>query len=169
MKTLYRPIVFTALFSLSLAACGREPATDDGAGQTGIAAFAPAQRPRNGAQVEVALFSGRPNPGWALSEPEIQALWAMLTALTPVAAEESPGKLGYQGFRIHYRQPGTQEPGEIAIFDGIVYYHAGRQAQSAADPDRRVERWLATLARQHLDFPIYMALPDEIRAAPGPS
>lgn len=166
---IWRQMVLLAWFCLTLAACGGEPAADDGDGQTGIAAFAPAQRPRSGVQAEVALFSGRPNPQWALSETDIQALWAMLAALEPVGAKETPGNLGYQGFRLHYEQPGTKESGTIAIFDGFVYYSAGRQTLSAADPERRIERWLATVARQHLDFTIYMALPEEVRSAPGNS
>lgn len=169
MMTRYLRLVLVVLFCLTTVACGREPSATDGDERTGIAAFAPAQRPRSGVQAEIALFSGRPNPQWGLSEQESETLWAMLAALDPVATGEPPGDLGYQGFRIRYVQPGARASSEIAIFDGIVYYTVGQQALSAADPDRWVERWLATLARQHLDFPMYMALPEEIRSAPGKS
>jgi hypothetical protein len=160
--------MYVALLCLTSAACGREPSAADN-GHAGIAAFAPAQRPRGEIQVEIAVFSGRPNPQWALSDPDGKALWGMLAALKPVAAGADPGALGYQGFRLRFEQPGTQVPGEIAIFNGIVRYSSGPQLLSAADPDRRVERWLATIARQHLAFTDYMALPAEIRAAAGES
>jgi hypothetical protein len=164
----YLQIVCAAMLCLTAAACAREqPAADTG--HTGIAAFAPAQRPRGGVPIEIAVFSGRPNPQWVLSESDSQALWAMLAALKPIAAGAAPEGLGYQGFRLRFEQPATGAPGELAIFNGIVHYHAGQQVQNVSDPERRVERWLATIARQHLAFSDYMALPAEVRASSSDS
>src|SRR5437773_4975501 len=58
---------------------------------------APAAGP---AQVELDIFSGRPNPGWTLSAADAATSHNMAAALTPASEQAYAARLGYRGISI---------------------------------------------------------------------
>lgn len=84
-------------------------------------------------QVELDIFSGRPNPRWRLNREAatLEALHASLAKST-ARAPDPPG-LGYRGF--HYVLGGAR----WTAFGGVI---EGPKLR-LADPDRSVERFLA--------------------------
>lgn len=49
-------------------------------------------------EVELDIFSGRPNPRWRVGEEVERRLRALEEAMPPAAAEGQPPALGYRGF-----------------------------------------------------------------------
>jgi len=97
-------------------------------------------------EVELDIFSGRPNPKWTL-EPRLEAeLCDKLDSLlsdTRGSFPEPPG-LGYRGFLI------GMETGTIRVYRGTV--QIGDEVKE--DPARALEKWLletASIDKQLLD------------------
>jgi hypothetical protein len=89
--------------------------------------------PSSPASVELDIFSGRPNPRWELSPPEVRSLRSLQRFLRPTSTApfEPPG-LGYRGF-------GYQLDGSVwRAYRGFV---AGN-GLVLADPGSRIERLL---------------------------
>jgi hypothetical protein len=92
-------------------------------------------------EVEVDLYSGRPNPRFALPAAAATELEQRLATLPPAAAGASPREgLGYRGLRIVAPDSGFAE---VVVSAGTVEIRdrAGRILRRA-DPDRALERWL---------------------------
>lgn len=91
------------------------------------------------AEVEVDLFSGRPNPRFALDEGAAAELSRRLAVLpgeaVPAPAGEAP--LGYRGVRVRF-----PDGVEISAANGLVMRQDGRTMGWFADPGRRLEAWL---------------------------
>ncbi len=91
-------------------------------------------------EVELDIFSGRPNPRWRLTATESAELMALLAEL-PEAPGARPPDLGYRGFVIHGGAGGT--PGTpLRVFGGSVQA-GGRHLADA----RGAEAWLQRSAR----------------------
>ncbi len=117
-------------------------------------------------QVEIDLFSGRPNPVWDLTAAEVPALRARLEALPAAAPATLPDRLGYRGLRAGPLEvePGVEEPGSanpiIAVEVGGGVINATRRdgtAVSLMDPRQSVECWLLTVAQGRVAEPIRQA------------
>ncbi|AUS77504.1 hypothetical protein C1701_02965 [Actinoalloteichus sp. AHMU CJ021] len=115
--------------------------------------------------VEVALYSGRPNPVFRLRGAEREEASRRLGALVAVPDRSAPpGGLGYQGFRLRpASSDGSSDAGAWEVGDAgdeptvagssIVEYAVGgglvvaRGADGGVrvslDPGRELERWLA--------------------------
>ena len=63
--------------------------------------------------VTLDIFSGRPNPAWELTEPQIAALAELSAAARPVQPQESDG-LGYRGFVVTSNDP--RLPPKVRIY-----------------------------------------------------
>jgi hypothetical protein len=105
-------------------------------------------------EVEVDIYSGRPNPRVALPPATVAELRRRFDAL-PLAAAGAAGPrkgLGYRGLRI----TGDAVPGggEIVVSAGSV--------TRRADPDRGLERWL-------VEAMVGAAPPRACRCGSGPS
>ena len=90
--------------------------------------------------VELDLFSGRPNPRWPLNDDDVARLAELIDSLDPAhdRMPTTPG-LGYRGFR----------------FDDAWAYRGFVQSRRGvlADPERRVEKFLAeTLPAEYRDL-----------------
>ena len=96
-------------------------------------------------QVEVDLYSGRPNPTFVLSAQAAQELWRRIGRLPPASGPPSSHDgLGYRGLHVHpgtNGRPGT--PNEVLVAHGavVVSQDDGTQCR-LADEDRALERWL---------------------------
>lgn len=80
--------------------------------------------------VELDIFSGRPNPRWSLAEPQNELLLSLIASLQPATAlpPQIPG-LGYRGFLIEH---GGQK---IRAFCGFIKCREG----TFSDPNLSIE------------------------------
>jgi hypothetical protein len=114
-------------------------------------------------QVEIDLFSGRPNPVWNLTDAEVSTLRARLESLPTASPAALPDRLGYRGLRASplEAQPATEEPPStnpiIAIEVGGGVIRLTRRDGTAVhlrDTGRSVECWLLTVAQGRVDEPM---------------
>ena len=96
----------------------------------------------NVVDVELDIFSGRPNPRWSLS-PHQQEQWVAQLETTSVARDQIPifDGLGYRGFVVFNGQE------EVRVFNGRVF---GFDLQQFLDSNRSMERWLFETGRPSL-------------------
>jgi hypothetical protein len=98
-------------------------------------------------RVELDIFSGRPNPVWALGELELVALEIMIKQATPSHGSVDIPGLGYRGF-IVYR------PEQIRIYRGKIISGTGAlMATGTIDLDFR----LLESGKMHIDHLVYEA------------
>lgn len=127
-------------------------------------------------QVEIDLFSGRPNPVWELTAAEVPALRARLEALPAGAPAALPDRLGYRGLRAGplEAQPAPEEPAAanpiIALEAGGGVIKATRRDGTAVhlrDTGRSVECWLLRVAQGRVEESVRQAaLADLVSACP---
>jgi len=105
------------------------------------------RRPGNRTSVEVILdiFSGRRNPSWALTKPELDELRLRLKRL-PSSARREPPQLGYRGVIItnNLKTPGIPE--RIMAYDGVLALTNKGFIEYRADSNH-VEKWILDKAR----------------------
>jgi hypothetical protein len=114
-------------------------------------------------EVEVDLYSGRPNPRLRLAPAAAAELMRRVAALSPLSgpARISEG-LGYRGFRI---EPDNDDPSvaESVISNGVVVVRDRSGAERfLADPERALERWLAETVRPTLDPQVAAVLTQQL-------
>jgi hypothetical protein len=102
--------------------------------------------------VEVDLYSGRPNPRFRLDPAAAAELMRRLAALPPLSGPATPREtLGYRGLRIDAgvaESPAT----EIVVSDGVVIVRDRDGAERLLkDPHRGLERWLIEAGTANLD------------------
>jgi hypothetical protein len=90
-------------------------------------------------EVELEIFSGRPNPTWVLEKSLQAECVSRLKAMRPAldSAFPPPQGLGYRGFIVRVPK-GLDCSGETLVYRGI----AERGGRRYEDPDRRFEKWL---------------------------
>lgn len=99
--------------------------------------------------IELLLYSGRPNPVFALSGGAAAEFERRVAAL-PAAADRAalPDGLGYRGLRIVAEGAGFEQ---VIVADGRVEIHSrGGKVECKADPGRALERWLIAAGAPHL-------------------
>jgi hypothetical protein len=115
-------------------------------------------------QVEVDVFSGRPNPQWNLTSQEADEFVALFRTLPqqPKAGTVSEG-LGYRGLIV--TKPGESIEGynEILISNQIVVARQNSQSKQFVDRDRRLERWLFQTGVDQLDPTLYQQLSTQFK------
>jgi hypothetical protein len=103
-------------------------------------------------EVEVDLFSGRPNPRFRLTPEAASDLSRRLARLpsAPRGARVSEG-LGYRGLRLTTEN--LDDPfAEVVVSNGLVLVRDQHgQELALADPERSLERWLAEVGAPSLD------------------
>lgn len=102
--------------------------------------------------VEVDLYSGRPNPRFRLDAAAATELLRRLSTLHPSSVPPAPpAGLGYRGLRVDV---GTDHPPitRILVSGGsvLVREETGRERR-LHDPGRALERWLIDLGAGVLD------------------
>ena len=81
----------------------------------------------DGVEVELDIFSGRPNPKWNLSGLRVRQLEERLEGLEPVQADE-PHALGYRGFVIR-----TKSGVLVRAFNSVLTVTDARGKSSFSD------------------------------------
>ena len=71
-------------------------------------------------EIELDVFSGRPNPNWMLSEVQVDELKAKLSLALPEAKPKTPPQLGYNGFIIRNPDNLPAIPDYIRVFSGVL-------------------------------------------------
>ncbi|MFI4987922.1 MAG: hypothetical protein ACHQF3_10815 [Alphaproteobacteria bacterium] len=106
------------------------------------------------------IFSGRPNPRWALAAGEASSLAERLAALPrKEGAEAEPPGLGYRGLLVEFAEgPRIETP--VRVYRGSVL----RGVVRFADPGRTLERWLLETGRNAIPPELAAALRDEFEA-----
>jgi hypothetical protein len=121
-------------------------------------------------QVEIDLFSGRPNPHWQLAPSELAELESRLVTLPAAASAALPDGLGYRGLHLG-PVPARQMAHEPPWLNPIVALEVGGGVIQATrrngatlhwlDSGRSLECWLLTLARGRVEEPLrQLALAD---------
>lgn len=108
-------------------------------------------------EVELDIFSGRPNPHWNLTTAQQTELQTALAALpvTGSAVPENDG-LGYRGFRV-------SDPANtgrcIVAYAGYVTVSQGGWNEARKDEARTIERWLLDSGAPYLDSTLRQRVP----------
>jgi len=99
-------------------------------------------------EVELDIFSGRPNPTWVLTEQETEAFTRQLDMLPRTPARQFSTPLGYRGFIVQCQEERVQR--SIQVQRGTVQIGSGSAGEFALDTDRGFERWLLATGKAHL-------------------
>jgi hypothetical protein len=109
-------------------------------------------------EVQLDVFSGRPNPRWTLSGERARELGERLTGVEPAEPQEPPA-LGYRGFLI------SDASIRLRVFDSlIVLHHKG--ATSHLRDVGGAEQFLLDQAREHGYGEVLRVFRDEMRPRP---
>lgn len=108
-------------------------------------------------QVEVDMFSGRPNPHWELTVPEAREFARRFQSLSthPAAGAVNEG-LGYRGLIVRERTPeAAGDDREIVISNGLVVDRHNGNSKQFTDRNRALEKWLIQTGAGRLDDELY--------------
>jgi hypothetical protein len=96
-------------------------------------------------EVELDIFSGRPNPVWTLPEADATTFREKVDGLPSTASGQVANNLGYRGFIV-------RASGEVVTVQrGLVRRTRGETTAYATDPNRDLERWLLQSGRPSLE------------------
>lgn len=103
------------------------------------------------AQVTVSLgiYSGRPDPTWALSDAQSAVLIRLLDDLPGASGVPPEGGLGYHGFRLVVRTAGQADEHLVAYRGAVAEPGAGARSYRQ-DEARSIERYVLETGRSHL-------------------
>jgi hypothetical protein len=110
-------------------------------------------------QIELEVFSGRPNPTWALNDEEAKEFLAKFKSLTASDSHKPLyDGLGYRGFKA----TGFQDYGEVTVWNGIVEARRGEKTYRWRDQGKSLEKYLLKVAKDHIDEGIYKIVESSI-------
>jgi hypothetical protein len=113
-------------------------------------------------QVEVDVYSGRPNPRWDLSAQQAGEFLKMVRALPKAEHDSALNEgLGYRGLKVTGSALSQEGYKEIVISNGIVAVREESGSQQLTDKDRALERWLLQTGKGKLEEELYKYLSEE--------
>lgn len=113
-------------------------------------------------QVEVDVYSGRPNPRWNLSTEQAAEFLKMVQALPKRESDSALFEgLGYRGLKVTGSGLSQDGDTEIVISRGIVIMKEENRSQQFTDKGRAVERWLLQTGKGKLEDKLYEYLSEE--------
>ena len=127
---------------------------------------APSPAPAAGpAQVELDVFSGRPNPGWTLSAADAETFQNMAAALSPASEQAYPAQLGYRAVIVSLSSAAA---GQVVwrVWDHVAQRTSGATIAYYADPDQSLQHWLLQSGQPHLDADLYATVQSELARQP---
>ena len=98
--------------------------------------------------VRLQIFSGRPDPTWKLSEPQVEELTALISALHDVTDLKPPavaGRLDYRGFVVTADAREDLAPEQVLLIHGGIIDRQ-RFTLNIVDKDNTVELFLLSTA-----------------------
>lgn len=111
-------------------------------------------------EVELDIFSGRPNPTWILSDEEGNIFLKRLSILPRSSAKELSTNLGYRGFIVRVINETEKclvwiqnETVLLSQDDTNVYYR---------DQNRDLEQWLLNSGKSSLKSDLFKKVEDEL-------
>lgn len=115
-------------------------------------------------QVELDVFSGRPNPQWHLTPEESAELNRLLQTLPKdkTGKVSIPG-LGYRGFIVTATEDGVQECSEVFVFKEYVTAKCNGELLQFVDKERTLERWLLQTGKGRLEDSLYKQIDSQIK------
>ena len=72
-------------------------------------------------QIEIDVFSGRPNPAWKPAAADVALLKEHLSTEKEITCGPVPGQLGYRGFIITVSNEGA-DPQQLRVYAGKLWY-----------------------------------------------
>ena len=112
-------------------------------------------------EVELDIFSGRPNPAWKLSQTEAAGFLDHLAALAEAAPNEPEMPLGYRGFVVRLMQ--GRDASDLRVRNGIVRLARAGRVAWYGDPGRAMERSLLESGRARLTDDLYRLVLEDWR------
>src|SRR5581483_12253754 len=92
-------------------------------------------------------FSGRPNPSWELTGPDVERVAVWLRQASACGdPPPSPPDLGYRGLLLDAQALG-QGDGVARLYGGALILLDAGQQRCLADTERALERWLLDTGR----------------------
>lgn len=117
--------------------------------------------PPEPAEVELDIFSGRPNPTWKLSAEETSQFLGLLRELPSTEPGWFDAGLGYRGFAVSFQDPQGRAT-RVQIYKGIVKRSVEESTEYFADKDRKLERWVLKTGRSELSPDLYEVVAKEL-------
>ncbi|WP_210180580.1 hypothetical protein [Bradyrhizobium jicamae] len=106
------------------------------------------------AQVEIDVFSGRPNPTWELERTDLSVLLNLLQKLSKVkSAAGAANGLGFRGFKVSFLTRGTQRELYVkgsSVIDGQKRF---------SDNHKKIEKFLLAKMPPELHDQLVHVLP----------
>jgi hypothetical protein len=109
-------------------------------------------------EIQLDIFSGRPNPTWTMAGEAAEHLWSRLRDLEPAPPKEPPD-LGYRGFLL------SAPDQTVRVFDGVLAFLARRGEQT---PYYRDTGGVEETLREHARELGYGEVIDAFRRAANP-
>lgn len=107
-------------------------------------------------QVELDVFSGRPNPYWNLTPQETNEFVRLFQALPPNKEQGSIKEgLGYRGLIVTNNTKSLEDYNRIVISNGVVVASKNNHSKQFTDQKRRLERWLFQTGKGRIDNELY--------------
>ncbi len=113
------------------------------------------------AKVTLNIFSGRPNPTWALSAKHANQLVTKISELPKSDSTSSLDGLGYSGFRVELTHSASRKS-KITAYKGLVIYNVNGTSYYFTDSQRLVEKFLLKSGKSTLDSQLYQTVKAEI-------
>lgn len=112
-------------------------------------------------EVELDIFSGMPNPTWALTPAEEESVERRLAALACTSPSEPSGRLGYRGLIVKTAYGPAARL--IRVHAGSVHITHGETTTHGRDEGRGLERWLIETGRPYLPEDVLEIVDREVR------
>lgn len=94
-------------------------------------------------QVELDVFSGRPNPRWNLTYEEIDKFLNALKDLPSVRMTVDRAKwLGYRGMIVSGKEIEIRSYNKVSVYNGTILAEGSKETKVFKDENRELERWL---------------------------
>ncbi|KYK28760.1 MAG: hypothetical protein AYK19_05555 [Theionarchaea archaeon DG-70-1] len=114
-------------------------------------------------QVELDIFSGRPNPYWDLTPQEAAEFLNLFRTLPERKVEGHIREgLGYRGFLVREKGGSIEGYDEILVSGEVVVARWDKKLRQFTDKDRMLERWLLRTGKSRLDEDLYQHIFSEI-------
>ena len=113
------------------------------------------------AKVTLNIFSGRPNPTWALSSKDANQLLSKINELPKSNSTSSLDGLGYNGFQVELTHSASPKS-KIISDKGLVIYSNNGTNYYFSDSQRLVEKFLLKSGKSTLDSQLYQTVKAEI-------